>query len=124
MMGAFVSGPQYVQAQRLRRVLTAKVDKLFADCDVLLTASIPSAAPRMEDMETGPWRRQQQPITAVFNVTAHPALCQPCGFSAAGLPLSLQLVARAFDEATVMRAAHAYEQATDWHLRHPDVGEA
>jgi aspartyl-tRNA(Asn)/glutamyl-tRNA(Gln) amidotransferase subunit A len=45
----------------------------------------------------------------------------PCGFSEGGLPLSLQLAGRPFDEATVLRAGHAYEQATEWHRRRPDV---
>jgi aspartyl-tRNA(Asn)/glutamyl-tRNA(Gln) amidotransferase subunit A len=121
MMGAFVSSTQYVQAQRLRRQLIQAVDALFARVDLLLTAAIPSAAPRMDAMETGPWRRQQ-PITAVFNVTGHPALCQPCGFGVSGLPLSMQIVWRAFDEATVFRAGHAYERAAGWYLRRPPTG--
>jgi aspartyl-tRNA(Asn)/glutamyl-tRNA(Gln) amidotransferase subunit A len=122
MMGAFVSSTQYVQAQRLRRRLTEAVDTVFEKHDLLLTATIPGAAPRMDEMETGPWRRNQQPITAVFNVTGHPALCQPCGFSQNGLPLSLQLAGRNFDEATVLQAGHAYEQATPWLGRRPPLG--
>jgi aspartyl-tRNA(Asn)/glutamyl-tRNA(Gln) amidotransferase subunit A len=122
MLGAFVSSAQYVQAQRLRRRLTAAVDALWARHDLLLCAAIPGAAPRMDAVETGPWRRHQQPITAVFNVTGHPALAQPCGVSAGGLPLALQLVGRNFAEATVLQAGHAYEQATPWHRRRPALG--
>ena len=48
-----------------------------------------------------------------------PALAVPCGFSAAGLPLSLQIIGRRFEDATVLRVGHAYEQATDWHRRRP-----
>jgi aspartyl-tRNA(Asn)/glutamyl-tRNA(Gln) amidotransferase subunit A len=58
----------------------------------------------------------------VFNVTGHPALCQPCGFSQNGLPLSLQLAGRNFDEATVLQGGHAYEQATPWLGRRPPLG--
>ena len=118
MLGAFVSGAQYVQAQRLRRILTANVDELFACCDALIAAPIPGPAARLEDVDTSPWRKAQ-PLTTVFNVTGHPALCQPCGFSRAGLPLSLQLVAAPFREALLLRIAHAYEQATQWHFRRP-----
>jgi aspartyl-tRNA(Asn)/glutamyl-tRNA(Gln) amidotransferase subunit A len=59
--------------------------------------------------------------TAPFNFTGLPALALPCGFSSSGLPLSLQIAGRAFEEATVLRAGHAYEQATDWHTRRPSV---
>ncbi|MDP6403537.1 MAG: amidase family protein, partial [SAR202 cluster bacterium] len=55
------------------------------------------------------------------NITGSPAIALPCGFSDAGLPISLQLAGRPFDELTVLRAAHAYEQATDWHTRRPPV---
>jgi aspartyl-tRNA(Asn)/glutamyl-tRNA(Gln) amidotransferase subunit A len=120
MMGAFVSGGQYVQAQRLRRILTAKVDALFQDCAALIAAPIVAPAARLEDVETGPWRRQQ-PLTAMFNATGHPALCLPCGLSTGGLPLSLQLVGRAFDEAGLLRIGHAYEQAAGWHLKRPPL---
>ena len=54
-----------------------------------------------------------------FNVTGNPALVLPTGFSSSGLPLSMQIVAKPFDEATVYRVAHAYEQASPWKDRHP-----
>ncbi|HEY7293815.1 MAG TPA: amidase family protein, partial [Dehalococcoidia bacterium] len=57
--------------------------------------------------------------TAPFNATHLPALSLPCGFTRAGLPIGLQIAGRPFDEATVLRAGHAYEQATDWHTRRP-----
>lgn len=56
---------------------------------------------------------------APFNATHLPALSVPCGFTAAGLPIGLQIAGRPFDEAMVLRVGHAYEQATDWHLRRP-----
>jgi aspartyl-tRNA(Asn)/glutamyl-tRNA(Gln) amidotransferase subunit A len=58
-------------------------------------------------------------FTRIFNTIGLPALSLPCGFTAAGLPLALQIVGRPFDEATVLRVGHAYEQATDWHRRRP-----
>jgi Asp-tRNA(Asn)/Glu-tRNA(Gln) amidotransferase A subunit family amidase len=54
-----------------------------------------------------------------FNATHPPALSVPCGFTRAGLPVGMQLAGRPFDEATVLRVGHAYEQATEWHLRSP-----
>jgi aspartyl-tRNA(Asn)/glutamyl-tRNA(Gln) amidotransferase subunit A len=118
MLGAFVSSEQYVQAQRMRRRLIAEVNAVFGNCAALLTAAIPAAAPVIEAVETGPWRRSQ-PITAVFNVTGHPALCQPCGFSADGLPLSVQFVTAAFAEAALLRLGHSYEKAAGWSSRRP-----
>jgi aspartyl-tRNA(Asn)/glutamyl-tRNA(Gln) amidotransferase subunit A len=120
MLGGFLTATQYVQAQRLRRILTRKVDALFETVDVLLTAVIPGPAPVLEETDDGPWRRQQ-PLASVFNVTGHPAMAQPCGFAANGLPLSAQFVGRAFDEATVLRVGHAYEQAAGWIAKRPEL---
>jgi aspartyl-tRNA(Asn)/glutamyl-tRNA(Gln) amidotransferase subunit A len=58
---------------------------------------------------------------APFNFTGLPALALPCGFSSTGLPLSLQIAGRPWEEATVLRVGHAYEQATEWHTRRPPV---
>ncbi len=118
VLGAFVTGPQYVQAQRLRHQLTAEVDALFAQVDGILCAPAHGAAPAALDVDDGPWRRAQ-PITAAFNVTGHPALCLPAGFAANGLPLSLQIIGRSFGEAEVLRIAQAFEQATEWHKARP-----
>lgn len=120
MMGAFVSGPEYVQAQRLRRVVTAEVDAVLARCDAILCAGATSGAPLVEEVDEGPFRRSH-PITAAFNSTGHPALAMPCGFDAKGMPLSLQLVGRAFDEAALLRIAHAYERAAGWWQARPPL---
>ena len=118
MLGGFLTATQYVQAQRLRRILTRKVDALFETVDVLLTAIIPAAAPVLEETDDGPWRRQQ-PLASVFNVTGHPCMAQPCGVSANGLPLSAQFVGRHFDEATVLRVGYAYEREAGWINKRP-----
>ena len=119
-LGGFLTAAQYVQAQRLRRILTARVDLLFEECDALLTAVIPGPAPVLEETDQLPWR-EKQPSSSVFNGPGHPALAQLCGFAANGLPLSAQIVGRAFDEATVLRVAHAYEQAAGWTNRRPSL---
>jgi aspartyl-tRNA(Asn)/glutamyl-tRNA(Gln) amidotransferase subunit A len=59
--------------------------------------------------------------TRPFNINGFPAITVPCGYSDQGLPIGLQLGGRPFDELTVLRAAHAYEQATDWHTRRPQI---
>ncbi len=119
-MGAYVTAADYVQAQRLRRVLTDAVSQVLTQVDVLATAAIPTPAPVLEAVETTAWRTHH-PITAPFNVTGHPALSVCCGFSADGLPLALQIVGRHFDEATVLQFGHAYEQATGWAQRRPEL---
>jgi len=119
-LGAGVTAGQYVRAQRLRRVLTAKVDALFEHCDVLIAAVIPGPAPVLEETDQRPWR-EPQPLSSVFNVTGQPCIAQPCGFAANGLPLSVQFVGRAFDEASVLRVGHAYEQAAAWTARRPPL---
>jgi aspartyl-tRNA(Asn)/glutamyl-tRNA(Gln) amidotransferase subunit A len=60
-------------------------------------------------------------FTNAFNLTGLPAMSIPCGFSSSGLPIGLQIAGRAFEETTVFRLAHAYEQATDWHTRIPSL---
>jgi len=117
-LGAFVTARQYVQAQRLRRILARRVDTLLERCDALLTAIIPGPAPVLENTDVNPWRNPQ-PLASVFNVTGHPCVAQPCGFAANGLPLSLQFVGRAFDEAMVLRVGHAYEHAAGWTAKRP-----
>jgi len=78
----------------------------------------PTAAPRVVDVDEGPFRRSH-PITDLFNATGHPGLALPCGFGASGLPLGLQLIGRSYAEAMLLRIAHAYEQAAGWVKRRP-----
>jgi len=118
MVGAFVTGDDYVQGQRLRRELAAAVDSALQDVDLLACATILTPAPKLEDVDTSPLRRAA-PITVPFNITGHPALSLCCGYGRGGLPLALQLVGRPFDEAGVLAAGHAYEGATRWREQRP-----
>ena len=120
MMGAFVTGADYIQAQRQRRALIAEVDAVLGRCDVILCAGTTSAAPLIPEVDEGPFRKQH-PMTSAFNATGHPALSMPCGFGAQGMPLSLSIVGPSFGEAEVLRAAQAYEAATDWMARWPSL---
>ena len=60
-------------------------------------------------------------LTRPFNLTGQPTISVPCGFTSEGMPIGMQLAGRQWQEATVLRAAHAYEQATDWHTRRPNL---
>ena len=112
-----ISSRDYVNAARERRRMIAEMAPLYKKYDVLLTAAPGPAA------AFGAWRTihfwQRSSLTTPFNVTGGPALVQPIGFTAEGLPLSMQIVGRPFDDAGVLRVAHAYEQATAWRARRP-----
>jgi len=115
-----ISGRDYVQAQRERRRMLAEMAPVYANYDVLVTATAGAPAPRL-----GAWRTielwKRASLTTPFNVTGGPALAQCIGFASNGLPLSMQVVGRPFEDATVLRAAHAYEKATPWRTRRPQL---
>jgi aspartyl-tRNA(Asn)/glutamyl-tRNA(Gln) amidotransferase subunit A len=115
-----ISGRDYVQAQRERRRMLAEMAPVYADFDVLVTATAGAPAPRLGTWRTIEfWKRAS--LTTPFNVTGGPALAQCIGLSAGGMPLSMQVVGRPFDDATVLRVAHAYEKATPWRARRPQL---
>jgi aspartyl-tRNA(Asn)/glutamyl-tRNA(Gln) amidotransferase subunit A len=122
MTGAFVRAADYVNATRVRAKLAQRFHALFADVDVIVTASAMDPACRIDDPKAIEYTYGRQ-ARAPFNVTGSPALSVPAGFSKAGLPLGIQIVGAPFTEALVYRVAHAYEQATRWMDRHPQLGE-
>jgi aspartyl-tRNA(Asn)/glutamyl-tRNA(Gln) amidotransferase subunit A len=112
-----IRASHYVQAQRERRRMLAEMEALYAKYDVLIAAG-PAPAPLLESWRTlAFWQRPN--LTTPFNVTGGPALMQCIGFTPEGLPLSMQVVGKPFDEATVLRVADAYERATRWRSRRP-----
>ncbi len=114
LLGACVAAPDLVQAFRVRRELTDAVNAALGRYDALLTASALAEAPRF-DAVPDPNRSTVAPMQTIpFNVTGHPAMSVPTGLGATGLPLSLQVVGRPFDEATVFRVGRAVERATGW----------
>jgi aspartyl-tRNA(Asn)/glutamyl-tRNA(Gln) amidotransferase subunit A len=109
----------YVAASREHRRIIAEARVLYDKYDVLVTAGF-GPAPRLDAHKTANfWQRSN--VFTPSNVTAGPALELPCGFSKSGLPLGMQVIGRPFDEATVLRAGYAYEQAAGWHARHPQL---
>lgn len=126
-MGALRSAVDYIQAQRARALLRAEAEALFDRVDVLATPSAPVTATPIgaRSVVVNEQRRDLSLIQAKcslpFDLTGQPAMSVPCGFDDAGLPVGLQIAGRCWDEATILRAAAAYEQATDWHRRRPPV---
>jgi aspartyl-tRNA(Asn)/glutamyl-tRNA(Gln) amidotransferase subunit A len=121
--GALIRAEDYVQAQRRRLVLAREMEAAFARCDVIVTAGWITPADPADPAVGLSWLRVPN-ITSPFSVAGVPAIVVPCGVSREGLPLSLQIAGPPFAEAAVLRVAHAFEQATDWHKRHPDLDTA
>jgi aspartyl-tRNA(Asn)/glutamyl-tRNA(Gln) amidotransferase subunit A len=128
LVGAFVTGAEYLKGQRLRALIRSEVDRALSRLDVLLAPTTPVAATLVgqDEVDIGGQQQLVRPAliryTRPFNLTGHPAASIPCGFTSQGLPIGLQIIGRPFDEATVLRAADAYQRATDWHTRRPPVG--
>src|ERR1700722_627652 len=119
--GALIRGEDYLEALRWRTSLAKEQACALRQFDAFVTAAALNVAERADP--NAPDRLVSAPsITMPFSVGGLPAIATPCGFSRAeGLPLSLQIAAAPFAEAMVLRTAHAYQQATDWHRRHPDL---
>ena len=115
--GLAIPASAYIQAQQERRLLTRDVLALLERVDVLLSAGAAQTPPKLDD-EGG---SAPTGYNNVFNITGVPAVSVPCGFSEGNLPMSFQIIGRPFDEAMVLRVAYAYEQATPWSQRHPEL---
>ncbi len=121
-LGLQLRAVDYLQGLESQRQLRAEVEEQYARIDVLVTPTTASTASRIEDELSASGREVHiHGFTCPFNLTGQPAISLPCGFDGQGLPVGLQIVGRRFDEETVLRVAHAYEQATDWHLRRPPL---
>jgi aspartyl-tRNA(Asn)/glutamyl-tRNA(Gln) amidotransferase subunit A len=119
-MGALFTGSDFLRAQRLRERFRREVDALFERVDLLVFPGQAAPALRFEDFPMKGLTTPAMRYTAPWNLLGLPAVVVPCGFSRDGLPVSIQIVGRAFDDATVLRVARAYERVTDWHTRRPD----
>ena len=120
LAGALVTASEYTQAQRIRAEICRETAEVLKTVDVLASpTALKPATPFAQAFD--PEFAFPKSNMAPFNLTGLPTLALPCGFSASGLPVSFQLSGRPFEEATVLRAGHAYEQATTWHTRRPPV---
>jgi aspartyl-tRNA(Asn)/glutamyl-tRNA(Gln) amidotransferase subunit A len=120
-MGAAFPAVAYVEAQRFRAMMVEQWrENVFDRVDLLLTPATAVPAPSLDE---GDLQATMSLIrfTNPFNLLGTPAVSLPCGFTSAGLPIGLQIVGRWWEEGTVLRAANAYQHATDWHTRTPPL---
>ena len=121
-LGLQLRAVDYLWGLEGQRRLRAEMERQYAKIDVLVTPTTAFTATRIEDELAASGREGHiHRFTCPFNLTGQPAISLPCGFDSRGLPVGLQIVGRPFDEETVLRVAHAYEQASDWHLRRPPL---
>ena len=112
----------FLKAQRVRTLVRGDFQRALERVDLVLMPVSPTVAFRIGEKVDDPLAMYLADIyTIPVNLAGLPAIALPCGFSD-GLPIGFQLIGRAFDEATVLRAAHAYEQRTGWHTRKPQLG--
>ncbi len=112
----------YLRAQKVRALIRRDFDEVFTKCDALLTPTSPTPAFKFGERTDDPL---QMYLSDIFTVTANLAgvcgISLPCGFTASGLPIGLQVLGNVFAEETILRVADAYEQSTDWHHRQPSL---
>jgi aspartyl-tRNA(Asn)/glutamyl-tRNA(Gln) amidotransferase subunit A len=118
--GAFISSTKYIRAQQLRTALCREMADAMRDLDAVITLSSLELPPRIEDA-VAVARTYDRQCRVVFNVTGTPAISVPTGFSAAGIPLAMQIAGRTLDEANVYRVAQAYCEATGFADRRPPI---
>ncbi len=123
--GLAISATEYQKMLLRRACFTGRLNTLMLDIDLLIMPAIPFAAPSLERiaaLRTQPGYRQQlQRFTVPYNMSGHPTITLPSGFTVDGLPLAAQLVASHWREDLLVRAGRAFQQATDWHLRRPPL---
>jgi aspartyl-tRNA(Asn)/glutamyl-tRNA(Gln) amidotransferase subunit A len=112
----------YGKAQAVRTLIRRDFEAAFQDVDLIATPVTPTPAFKLGEKVDDPLQMYLSDIyTISVNLAGIPAISVPCGFSKAGLPIGLQILGRPFEEETILRAAHAYEQATQWHLKRPTI---
>jgi len=126
-LGFEVTAVEYLAANEVRRRLTADFDRAFERVDAIVAPATTVVAPGLGETELI-IRGEKTPLrTAVVNAnrpanfTGHPAISIPCGFAKNRLPIGLQLIAPRWQESKLLAIARAYEQATNWHERHPEL---
>jgi aspartyl-tRNA(Asn)/glutamyl-tRNA(Gln) amidotransferase subunit A len=129
MLGTFALSAGYAdqyynQALKVRRLIRNDFDAAFRDVDVLLGPTSPTPAFRLGERTADPLAMYLSDIyTITANLAGIPGISLPCGLTRSGLPIGLQLLAPAFAEETLLRAARVFERATDWHTKRPGIVE-
>jgi len=112
----------YKKALQVRTLIQRDFTQAFDQCNLILTPTSPSPAFRLGEKTADPLMMYLSDIfTISANLAGLPAISIPCGLTPERLPIGLQLIGKAFDEALVLRAACEYQSRTDWHARHPDI---
>jgi aspartyl-tRNA(Asn)/glutamyl-tRNA(Gln) amidotransferase subunit A len=112
----------YLKAQKVRTLIRQDFERAFAKFDVLVTPTAPTPAFRIGEKVDDPLQMYLSDIfTIPCNLAGLPGISIPCGLSKEGLPIGLQILGKPFEEGKILRAAHAFQQATDWHLRRPPL---
>jgi aspartyl-tRNA(Asn)/glutamyl-tRNA(Gln) amidotransferase subunit A len=111
----------YGKAQSVRTLVRREFAAAFARVDLIVAPTTPNVAFKHGEKEDPLSMYLNDVFTIPGNLSGIPGVSVPCGFSVAGLPIGLQILGRPLDEARVLRAAYAYEQATDWRARHPEL---
>jgi len=108
-----------------REAFRGRLAALFREIDLLLIPTMPAASPTLAQVEAESARPEtrlrRMRYTSPFDMTGSPTITLPGAFTSNGMPFAFQLVGRHFDEALLLRAGHAFQQATDWHRRRPPV---
>ena len=127
MLGTYVLSAGYYdayygKAQAVRTLVCQDFDAAFKEVDLIVTPVTPTPAFKLGEKSEDPLQMYLSDIfTISVNLAGLPAIALPCGFSKGGLPIGLQLIGRPFEEETILRAAHAYEQATEWRTKKPNI---
>jgi aspartyl-tRNA(Asn)/glutamyl-tRNA(Gln) amidotransferase subunit A len=124
--GEDISRQEVELRRRELEKIRGEIGRVFEDVDVLVTPTTPVPAPRIAELKENPDLLRPQELlllrnTRPVNVWGLPAISIPCGFTAAGLPIGLQIIGPHWREGRVLRLAYAYEQATAWHKRTPKL---
>ncbi|MCU1658006.1 MAG: Amidase [Pseudonocardiales bacterium] len=120
--GAFVSGADYVHAQRIRRMGQRALATVFETVDLIATPTVDAGAPTFARIaDEGPAALGTLMHTPYWDAVGNPAIALPMGSTDDGMPVSLHLAGRPFDETLVLRAGHAFQSVTTWHLRKPSL---
>jgi len=112
----------YKKAQQARTLIKQDFEKAFEEVDIIVTPTTPTPAFKVGEKMEDPL---QMYLTDIFTISVNlagvPGISVPCGFTSDNLPVGLQIIGKHFDEETILKTAHAYEQSTDWYKRKPDL---
>jgi aspartyl-tRNA(Asn)/glutamyl-tRNA(Gln) amidotransferase subunit A len=112
----------YRKAQQVRTLILRDFEEAFRQVDVIVAPTTPTPAFKIGEKTDDPLQMYLSDVfTVPVNLAGIPGISIPCGFTSAGLPIGLQLIGKPFDEETILRVAHAFEQHTDYHRRKPPL---